>query len=157
MPNELRWSWCNNNRSKAHETYNALESSPNHSPTPSVGKMSSMKPASDAQKVGNWDSTGFWYKFLSVATRSSILAWRIPGTEEPGGLPSMGLQSRTQLKRLSVHVCKGASSWVSRGQWPSPQHPLHVWRMEHHNSRSTPKLPFLGVGEGATPKMSCKT
>ena len=26
-----------------------------------------------------------------MATRSSILAWRIPGTEEPGGLPSMGL------------------------------------------------------------------
>ena len=26
-----------------------------------------------------------------MATRSSILAWRIPGTAEPGGLPSMGL------------------------------------------------------------------
>ena len=26
------------------------------------------------------------------ATHSSILAWRIPGTEEPGGLQSMGLQ-----------------------------------------------------------------
>ena len=25
-----------------------------------------------------------------VATHSSILAWRIPGTEEPGGLPSVG-------------------------------------------------------------------
>ena len=25
-----------------------------------------------------------------MATYSSILAWRIPGTEEPGGLPSMG-------------------------------------------------------------------
>ena len=25
----------------------------------------------------------------------SVLAWRIPGTEEPGGLPSMGLRSRT--------------------------------------------------------------
>ena len=28
-----------------------------------------------------------------MATHSSILAWRIPGTEEPGGLQSMG--SRT--------------------------------------------------------------
>ena len=27
-----------------------------------------------------------------MATLSSILAWRIPLTEEPGGLPSMGLQ-----------------------------------------------------------------
>ena len=25
-----------------------------------------------------------------MATHSSILAWRIPGTEEPGGPPSMG-------------------------------------------------------------------
>ena len=25
----------------------------------------------------------------AMATHSSILAWRIPGTEEPGGLPSM--------------------------------------------------------------------
>ena len=27
-----------------------------------------------------------------TATRSSVLAWRIPGTEEPGGLQSMGSQ-----------------------------------------------------------------
>ena len=25
-----------------------------------------------------------------MATHSSVLAWRIPGTREPGGLPSMG-------------------------------------------------------------------
>jgi len=28
----------------------------------------------------------------SMATHSSILAWRSPWTEEPGGLQSMGLQ-----------------------------------------------------------------
>ena len=27
-----------------------------------------------------------------MATQSGILAWRIPWTEEPGGLQSMGLQ-----------------------------------------------------------------
>ena len=27
-----------------------------------------------------------------MATHSSVLAWRIPGTAEPGGLPSMGSQ-----------------------------------------------------------------
>ena len=27
-----------------------------------------------------------------MATHSSILAWKIPWTEEPGGLPSMGSQ-----------------------------------------------------------------
>ena len=36
-----------------------------------------------------------------MATHSSVLAWRIPGMAEPGGLPSMGSQSRTQLKWLS--------------------------------------------------------
>ena len=32
-----------------------------------------------------------------MATHSSILAWRIPWTEEPGGLQSTGSQSRTRL------------------------------------------------------------
>ena len=37
-----------------------------------------------------------------MATHSSVLAWRIPGTGEPGGLPSMGAtQGRTRLKRRS--------------------------------------------------------
>ena len=38
-------------------------------------------------------------------TPSSVLAWRIPGTEEPGGLQPMGSQSQTQLKQLSTHAC----------------------------------------------------
>ena len=34
-----------------------------------------------------------------MATHSSVLAWRIPGTGEPGGLPVSGVaQSRTRLK-----------------------------------------------------------
>ena len=38
-----------------------------------------------------------------VATQSSILAWKIPWTEEPGGLQSMGLQkSQTQLSSCSL-------------------------------------------------------
>ena len=32
-----------------------------------------------------------------MATHSSILAWRIPWKEEPGGLQSTGSQSRTRL------------------------------------------------------------
>ena len=39
-----------------------------------------------------------------MATHSSILAWRIRWTEDPGRLQSLGSQkSRTQLKRLSMH------------------------------------------------------
>ena len=44
-----------------------------------------------------------WVQFLGwedplekeMATHSSILAWRIPCTEDPGGLQSMGSQSWT--------------------------------------------------------------
>ena len=32
-----------------------------------------------------------------MATHSSILAWKIPWTEEPAGLQFMGLQSRIRL------------------------------------------------------------
>ena len=30
------------------------------------------------------------FHMLTMATHSSVLAWRIPGMGEPGGLPSMG-------------------------------------------------------------------
>ena len=40
----------------------------------------------------------------SMATHSSICAWRIPWTEEPGGLQSIELQSQTRLKWLSTHT-----------------------------------------------------
>ena len=36
-----------------------------------------------------------------MATHSSVLTWRIPGTGEPDGLPSVGSHSRILLKRLS--------------------------------------------------------
>ena len=36
-----------------------------------------------------------------MAIHPSIIAWRILRTEEPGGLRSMGCQSRTRLKQLS--------------------------------------------------------
>ena len=35
-----------------------------------------------------------------MATHTSILAWKIPWTEEPGGLQSVSSQSQ---KRLSMH------------------------------------------------------
>ena len=39
-----------------------------------------------------------------MATHSSILAQRIPWTEEPGGLQSTGSHSQTRLNRLSTHA-----------------------------------------------------
>ena len=52
-----------------------------------------------------------WVRFLGredplekeMATHSSILAWRIPRTEEPGRLQSMGLQESDMTKQLIHH------------------------------------------------------
>ena len=41
-----------------------------------------------------------------MATHPSVLAWRIPRTEEPGGLQSIRKQSWTQRKQLSRYACR---------------------------------------------------
>ena len=45
--------------------------------------------------VGPGEAVTFTFHFPALekemATYSSVLPWRIPGTGEPGGLPSMGL------------------------------------------------------------------
>ena len=38
-----------------------------------------------------------------MATHSSILAWEIPWTEEPGGLKSMDLKEPNMTQRLHHH------------------------------------------------------
>ena len=38
-----------------------------------------------------------------MATHSSILAWRIPWTEEPGGLQSVALQRVRHIVNMNVH------------------------------------------------------
>ena len=40
-----------------------------------------------------------------MATHSSILAWRIPWTEKPGGLQSIGLQNQTQFSSVQLLSC----------------------------------------------------
>ena len=65
-----------------------------------------------------------------MATHSSVLAWRIPGTGEPGGLPSMGShrvghdwsdlaaykipanQKRRQRNQMLNLLCKTWNKWV---------------------------------------------
>ena len=41
-----------------------------------------------------------------TVTHSSILAWRIPQAEEPGGLQSMGPQSQTDIAESHKHSIK---------------------------------------------------
>ena len=60
-----------------------------------------------------------------MATHSSILAWRIPRTEEPGRLQSIVSQSQTELKQPSTHT---------RIVFLRPQqtmHPATTWGRAH--------------------------
>ena len=64
-----------------------------------------------------------------MATHSSVLAWRIPGTGEPGGLPDVyGVaQSRTRLKRLRSSIHSQAEEAVATHSVLLPGK-SHGWR-----------------------------
>ena len=57
-----------------------------------------------------------------MATHSSILAWRIPWTEEPGGLQSMGSQrvrynwATNRHNRIDTVLWLGLPWWLRRAQ-----------------------------------------
>ena len=53
-----------------------------------------------------------------MATHSSILAWRIPWTEEPGGLPSMANGHTCLMMGPQVTHEQTRDTW-GRGQTPS--------------------------------------
>ena len=70
-----------------------------------------------------------------MPTRSSVLAWRIPWTEEPGGLQSTGSQRAGHDRSASVHACtrqlchvfapgKGISDYNDSKLTPSSRHLL---------------------------------
>ena len=59
-----------------------------------------------------------------MATYSSILAWKISWTEEPGGLQSVGLQSWTRLS--TAHSLSSESSLLSLGSQPPALTPLQA-------------------------------
>ena len=48
-----------------------------------------------------------------MATHSSVLAWRIPGTREPDGLPSMGLHRVGHDRSDLAAVAAAAAAAVS--------------------------------------------
>ena len=51
-----------------------------------------------------------------MATHSSVLAWRIPGTGEPGGLPSMGLH-RVGHDWSNLVAVAAAANWKKSILW----------------------------------------
>ena len=71
------------------------------------GWLSGKESTCNTRDPGDLDSIAGLGRYLGggYATHSSVLAWRIPWTEEPGRLSSIGLQSQTWLKQLSTHAC----------------------------------------------------
>ena len=73
-----------------------------------------------------------------TATHSSILAWKTPWSEEPGGLQSIGVtKSQTRLKRLSTQTkvskkklgVKGWGFFRLDGYGNSPQWVIFTWNL----------------------------
>ena len=88
-----------------------------------------------------------------MATHSSVLAWRIPGTAEPGGVLSMGLHRvRHDWSDLAAAANAGMAihfsilAWrlpVDRGAWQATDHRLAKsqtrlkWLSTHINAEDT--------------------
>ena len=78
-----------------------------------------------------------------MATHSSVLAWRIPGTGEPGGLPSMG---HTELDTTEATLQHQQQQWLrihlpmQETQAQSPAWKDPIWHRATtvmcHNKRS---------------------
>ena len=76
---------------------------------------------SQSLRVGHdWATYTFHFHALEkeMATHSSVLAWRIPGTGEPGGLPSLGLH-RVGLDWCDLAAAAAVIPW-SRKRQPTP-------------------------------------
>ena len=110
-----------------------------------------------------------------MATHSSVLAWRIPGTEEPGWLPSMGshrvghewsdlaaaaavtsdtaddttlmAESEEELKSLLMTVKEEWKSWLKLNIQKKEDHGTcsHYIMANRGNNRNSDRLYFLGL------------
>ena len=59
--------------------------------TEEPGRLQSMGVAKSQTRLSDFTFTFHFHALEEeMATHSSVLAWRIPGTAGPGGLPSMG-------------------------------------------------------------------
>ena len=57
-----------------------------------LGSSNGKESACNTGDLGSTPGSGRFPRQKGIATHSSILAWRIPQTEEPGGLQSTGSQ-----------------------------------------------------------------
>ena len=75
------------------DTYYPLQCSCLENPRDGEAWWASVYGVAQSQtRLSNFTFTFHFYALeKEMATHSSVLAWRIPGTGKPGGLPSMGL------------------------------------------------------------------
>ena len=81
-----------------------------------------------------------------MATHSSVLAWRIPGTGEPGGLPSMGLHRvGHDWSDLAAAAALGLriAVWFPGWAWSSGRSQDQGWGHRHVSATWSP-----GTGSG---------
>ena len=113
-----------------------------------------------------------------MATHSSVLAWRIPGTGEPGGLPSMGSHrvGHDWSDLAAAAMCLCILCCTERKHWRRQWHPTPIllpgkshgrrslvgcspWG--HEESDTTERLHFdfslscIGEGNGNPLQCSC--
>ena len=112
-----------------------------------------------------WGNSSLYVE-KEMANHSSVLAWRIPGTGEPGGLPSMG-SHRVRHDWSDLETAAAASlygSWwdvgsffhhkIKNGTCSTSQLPLQ-WRLWHSNSsRLVSQGTSYGRWNNGSPKMS---
>ena len=88
-----------------------------------------------------------------MATHSSILAWRIPGTGDPGGLPSMGSHRVGHHWRDLAAVSR--SEWVHGNphEYPCLENPMDrgAWQAAVHGvAQSRTRLKQLSTQHSCT-------
>ena len=93
-------------------------------------------------RLGKWDRSGYLTaSCLHMATHSRTLAWKIPWTEEPGKLQSMGLQR--VATSLSLSYIRFPTPW--RQGCDLSQHILGDWTVGSSVPRlgiTTPGMPL---------------
>ena len=65
-----------------------------------------------------------------MATHSSVLAWRIPGTEEPRGLPSVGSH---RVGHDWSDLAAAAAAAAAAGYIDCSNPPFSTWRLKNSN------------------------
>ena len=88
-----------------------------------------------------WLQSLGWEESLEegMATHSSIPAWRIPWTEEPGGLRSLGCKELDRPERLSMHTAPPGDGWIP------PRSPEASTAPEQTVDRKTGSLRWLNI------------